>query len=84
VEGPINGGRRIGGTAAKAGLWEWIGAPTALGTTPAGAPGLGPVALEIEESEMEELSLVELNLGESELDFEELDLKELNSGESGL
>jgi len=24
-------------------LWKWIGAPTASGAPPAGAPGLGPV-----------------------------------------
>jgi len=49
VEEPATGGAQVGGTVAKAGLWKWIGAPTASGATPAGAPGLGQVALKIEE-----------------------------------
>jgi len=78
VEEPANGGLRMVGTAARTGLWGWIGAPTASGASQAGAPGLGPVSLEIEELEMEELNLGELNLGESKSDFEETDLEDLN------
>jgi len=38
-----SGGARVGGVAAKAGLWEWIGAPTGSGAPHSGAPGQGPV-----------------------------------------
>jgi len=43
VEEPATCGARLGGAAAKVGLWKWVGSTTASGAPPAGAPGLGPL-----------------------------------------